>query len=237
MNKTIIAALAVVVPALVAIVVSAIYIGKLEARVEFLEKQYKEIETTKLAAINEINSALTTTLNELRFEMKDFSPHESSYSMWMKKHSTTKVTAQRIPPSTWNELCADKDGCLVQLRMSKWNETAENTAATSWYPIIYDSSNGKWTSPEKINRLTKDHPRSYGHDGKHHDQEGTRNKNHLILAFWQSGKKKPRAPACALTDIEYESNPPLDAQLGIHLVSTKDSYNRHERQCGIVIRD
>lgn len=163
-----------------------------------------------------------------------------SFTMWMSEHNTDSHTAEEIPLDIFTELCADADGCLIQLKLKGWNDRDGllNVGLSRWMSVIYDSDDGAWTSTHVTYQYGSCYDCVYGRDA-FTDNVITKNgrrrdSNHLLQEFYQSG----RNPACYLTDREY---PPqgddTDSRRGIHLLSAPASYNVPDRRCGITIRD
>ena len=170
-----------------------------------------------------------------RFHEVNISP---SYSMWMSKHNTNDHTAEELPLEIFKELCADLDGCLIQLKLKGWNSTDGrlNVGLSKWASVMYDSNTGAWTSNPVIYNSSTCYKSEcvYGRDGQHDGIEKNRSQNHLLQEFIQKGK----SAACYLTDIEYpDYGESKDSRKGIHLLSATSSYNVSDRRCGITIRD
>ena len=158
-----------------------------------------------------------------------------SFSMRNERHDTTDYTFEEIPLDIFEKLCADNDGCFIQLKMKKWNagDGHLHIALSKWVSVKYDSNTGAWTSNPVF------HQGAcvgcvYGLDGRNDEIVNERDRNHLLQEFTQGN----RSSACYLTDRE---SPPSgdggDSRRGIHLLSATASYNVSDRWCGITIRD
>ena len=172
-----------------------------------------------------------------RFREDNLSP---SYSMWMSEHNTDGYTVEEIPLEIFKELCADLDGCLIQLKMKKWNDRdgSLHIALSKWASVIYDSDTGAWTSQPVFYKRGCTYDCIYGRDAFTDNVETRekkrRDRNHLLQEFY-AGRA---SAACYLTDREYSPHDnDTDSRKGIHLLSATASYNVSDRRCGITIRD
>lgn len=223
---------------LIAIIAGAVWLGELSGQVKaFTEKGIREDIDDE---VNRMHQRIGDHLKKLdekeqvRANIHDESIRqlELPYVEWTSPLEKDTITTT-LSQETVKSLCADQEGCLVQLLMKGWSSRPESERIffSRLYTVQYDKSNGTWTAG---NRFVQD------------GQEG--GNGNLIEAF-QEQYSKPTSPtspesvayfppACLLAVDEYTPNDVSnDDETGIHLLSTTDSYSIPGRACGISIRD